>query len=248
MAAYSKPVRQFRSEALILQTGTKQPMETTYTPTAPQGYFYHTYLFEDWEVREKYPFWVLLVLANFIALIPLVAGILLLWFPYQYYLHIGAPFAQFSAFELSLTGKVVVGGLIIFGSMLLHEWLHGVALQFFRHRPHYAFNKFYLLATIEKGDYLTRQEYLWMTLTPLFLMTVGGGLLLLILPPVVGHLVLIALLLNTAASLGDLMVAIRVYRMPPQAVFTDDKGIQVFLPIHKKRAPSLNENAHTDKL
>lgn len=219
-------------------------MESTYIPAAPQGYAYHKHLFADLEVREKYPFIILLILANFIALIPLAIGILLLWLPYQFYLYFDTPYALLPTVDLPLVLKIILGGIIFFVSMLLHEWLHGVALQRMGHQAHYAFHKLFLTATIEDGDYLTRREYLWMTVTPLLLMTFAGGMLLLFLPPVIGKLLLIALLINTAASIGDLMVAVRVYRMPQDAVFTDDKGIQVFLPEHKKRASSESENAH----
>ena len=91
-------------------------METIYRPTAPQGYVYHGYLFADWEVREKYPSWVLLLLANFIALIPLAIGIVLLWVPYQYYVHIGLPYAYLPTFELPFVGKIIVGGGIFLDS------------------------------------------------------------------------------------------------------------------------------------
>ena len=69
-----------------------------------------------------------------------------------------------------------------------------------------------------------------MTLTPLIVMTLTGSLLLPFLPPVLGQIVLIAMLLNMAASLGDLMVALRVYKTPREAKFADDRGIQVYLP------------------
>ena len=211
-------------------------MKSTDNPAPPPGYIFHTNLFSKSAFWEKYPFPVILLLANFVALIPLAIGVILLWLPYQYYLHIGAPYALLPTGQLPFWGKLIVGGLIFFASMLLHEWLHGVALQICGHKPQYAFNKYYLLATIADGDYLTRREYLWMTITPLLVMTIGGGLLLLILPATIGQLLLFALLLNTAASVGDLMVAQRVYNAPEDAIFTDDQGIQVFLPLDKKEA------------
>lgn len=123
--------------------------------------------------------------------------------------------------------------------MLLHEWLHGLALQSFGHKPRYALHKFYLVATIQKGSFLTRREYLLMTLTPLVTMTLVGSVLLLFLPPTIGQLLLMALLLNTAASIGDIMVAWRVFRAPPDARFSDDHGIQLFLPASQTVANTL---------
>ncbi len=177
--------------------------------------------------------------ANFVALVPLGGGVLLLWLPYQIYSFNGTPFALLPTWTLPLGWQVVWGALIFIGSMLLHEWLHGLALQLFRHRPSYAFHKFYLVATIQKGSYLTRREYLFMTLTPVTVMTIVGGGILFILPPALSQLLLIALLLNTAASIGDFMVAWRVYKAPPAARFSDDHGIQLFVPASQTHTDAL---------
>lgn len=174
---------------------------------------------------------MLFLLANLIALLPLSIGILLLWVPYQIYLAMGAPLALVPDLQLTPLTLILSGILIFVASMLLHEWLHGLALQVMGHKPIYYFRIGVLFAGLPPGDYLPRAHYLIMTLTPLVLMSVGGFGILLLLPPVYGRLLLIALLLNTAASLGDLFVAVGVYRAPKTAVFTDDNGIQVFVPV-----------------
>jgi hypothetical protein len=70
-----------------------------------------------------------------------------------------------------------------------------------------------------------------MALTPLTVMTICGSILLVLLPTNPGQIVLIVLLLNAAASLGDLAVADRVRRWPADALFAaDDQGIKVFTP------------------
>ena len=208
------------------------------TPTPPRGYIHQRPLFADWDALDRYPQWLVLIFANFIALLPLGGGVLLLWLPYQFYSFNGTPLALLPAWTLPLGWKIILGLLIFLGSMLLHEWLHGLALQLYGHKPSYAFHKLYLVATIAKGTYLTRHQYLIMTLTPLLSMTVVGGGLLLILPPVIGQLLLIALLLNTAASIGDLMVAFRVYNAPKAALFSDDHGIQMFIASAKHCQPT----------
>ena len=83
---------------------------------------------------------------------------------------------------------------------------------------------------VQPDAYLPRQHYLIITLTPLITMTLVGGVSLLLLPAIPGQLLLVALLLNTAASVGDLMVAQRIGQWPVSAVFSDREGIQVFLP------------------
>lgn len=205
--------------------------QTTYIPQAPQGYSYHTPLIDDWESKYNYPFWVLILLANFLALAPLAFGILFLWFPYQFYKMLSAAYAVYPELTLSLPILIELGILIIGGSMFLHEWLHGIALAILGYKPRYAFHKYYLLANIEVGSFLTRPHYLIMSLTPIVVMTVVGALLLPFFPPAIGNIVLVAMLLNLAASIGDLMVAMQVYKAPKDALFADDHGIQVFLPI-----------------
>lgn len=208
-------------------------------PTSPPGYIYQQALFADWRTLDRFPQWLLLIWANLIALLPLGGGVLLLWLPYQVYSYNGTPFALWPDWTLPLGWKIFWGLLIFIGSMLLHEWLHGLALKLFGHKPSYAFHKFYLVATIQKGSYLTRQHYLFMTLTPIVAMTIGGGSLLLLLPPAIAQLFLIALLLNTAASIGDFMVAWRVYKAPADALFCDDQGIQVFIPASQSQPDAL---------
>lgn len=199
-------------------------------PAPPPGYVHERPLFADWGARERHPEWLLLIWANFIALLPLGGGVLLLWLPYQFYSYRGTPLALLPDWTLPTGWKLLLGGLIIFGSMLLHEWLHGVALRLCGHQPRYAFSKLFLFASVQQGSYLNRPHYLFMTLTPVLVMTVVGGGSLYILPPAISQLWLIALLLNTAASIGDLMVAWRVYQAPAEALFSDDHGIQLFVP------------------
>ncbi|WP_420645237.1 DUF3267 domain-containing protein [Candidatus Leptofilum sp.] len=203
---------------------------TQSTPTPPPGYVHVRPLFADWDLLDKYPRWLVLIYANLVALLPLGGGVLLLWLPYQFYSFNNSPLALWPALTLPLGWKIVLGVLIFMGSMLLHEWLHGLVLQLFGHKPRYVFLKLYLVATIQKGSFLTRRQYLVMTLAPIVTMTLLGGGLLLFLPPAIGRLLLIALLLNTAASIGDILVAWRVYQAPPEARFGDDHGIQLFLP------------------
>ena len=199
-------------------------------PTPPPGYRHQQALFADWSKLDRFPQWPVLLWANLMALLPLSGGVLLLWLPYQLYSFQGSQFAIWPAWTLPTGWKFALGALFIFGSMLLHEWLHGLALKLCGFQPRYAFTGLFLFASIHKGSYLNRRQYLFMTLTPVVGMTIVGGGILFILPPVLSQLLLIALLLNTAASIGDFMVAWRVYKAPPDALFGEDHGIQLFVP------------------
>jgi hypothetical protein len=195
--------------------------------TPPPGYHLHGDLFGDFDM----PTWRFLVLGNLLALIPLLALALILWLPYQFYVALGAPLALP---DPGWPQAVVwgIGLLIIVGSAFAHELLHALALRLLGYHPRLSFSGGFLFASIRPGEFLTRRHYLIMILTPLLVLTIGGGLLLLFLPPPVGQAVLIALLLNGAASIGDLMVALRARRQPSDALFaSDDAGIKVYMPI-----------------
>lgn len=199
-------------------------------PQAPTGYRYSGRLFADLYGSQEWGLRIIL-LANLLALVPLLAGIVALWLPYQLYLAAGAPFAFPSALRLNPATSVALGLAVCLASMVLHEIIHAITLAILGYRPVLSLEQGYLAASVPQGDYLTRGSYLVMSLSPLCIMTLLGVPGLLVLPPAFGKLLLVALLLNCAASIGDLLVAQRVQRCHRQALFSDDGSIQVFEPL-----------------
>ncbi|MFN8452984.1 MAG: metalloprotease family protein, partial [Anaerolineae bacterium] len=167
-------------------------------------------------------------IGNLWALLPLAAAVIVLWLPYQLYAALGAPLALFGDPAWSSLANWLFGALVVAGSIVLHEGLHGLALVALGYRARLRFASGYFFATTD--GFLTRRDYLIMVLTPLLAMTLGGGLVLLFLPVSLGQTTLIALLLNAAASVGDLAVADRARRQPAAALFADRGSIKVFLP------------------
>jgi hypothetical protein len=200
------------------------------TPYTPSGYVCRGDLFADLSAAYN-TYWRLLVAANLLALIPLGIAILVLWLPYQFYAALGTPLALFASPDWPQLVYWALGVVVIAGSLVAHEGLHGVALKLAGHRPIFGFSEGYPYATVQQGEFLTRRHYLIMALSPLTVMTICGSILLLLLPANVGQIILIALLLNAAASLGDLAVADRVRRWPADTLFAaDNEGIKVFVP------------------
>lgn len=200
------------------------------TQSIPPNYTYHAELFAG--VRQGYEEkggWYMLVWANFLALLPLGVGIFILWLPYQIYLFLGTPWSLFPDPSWTISVKLLVGASVIIASIFIHEWLHGLALQLMGYRPRYFIRNFVPHAGIQPEELLSRNHFLIMTLTPLVVLTLLGSIALLLLPPTLGQLLLITLLLNFAASVGDLFVAYHVRRWPPEALFAD--GGKIFLPI-----------------
>jgi len=176
----------------------------------------------------------LIVAANLLALVPLGIAVLLIWLPYQFYVALGTPLALFGDPDWPRWAFWLLGLGIIGGSLLLHEGLHGLALILQGHRPKFGYESGYPYAAIQPGEFLTRRQYLAMALTPLTAMTLLGMALLVLLPASIGQIILITLLLNAAASIGDLAVADRARRWPASALFAaDNEGIKVFTLIDK---------------
>jgi hypothetical protein len=190
----------------------------------PLGYVRHGDLFGDF---DGIPEWRWLLYANLLALVPLAGAVLLLWLPYQFYITLGAPLALPEP-DWSSVLTVVVGIAIIIASAILHEGLHGLALRLMGYRPRLLYSRGFLLASV--SGFITRRDYLIMVVTPITTMSVAGALLLLWLPVSLGQWLLVALLLNAAASIGDLAVASRVRRFSAATLFADMDGIKVFVP------------------
>ncbi len=168
--------------------------------------------------------------ANLLALIPLGIAIVVLWLPYQLYVALGTPLALFDDPLWPQWGFWLLGLVLVGFSLLVHEGLHAAVLLLQGHHPTFGYQSGYPYVAIQPGQFLTRRQYLTMALTPLIIMTLAGGLLLLVLPPGFGQMLALTLLLNAAASIGDLAVADRARRWPPGTLFAaDDTGIKVFV-------------------
>jgi len=190
----------------------------------PKGYHLSTDLFSD---VETVPQWRWLLIANLWALIPLAVAVLILWLPYQLYAALGTPLALFPDPDWYRVTYWAVGVLIAALSIALHEGLHALALIALGYRARLRAANSYFYATSD--GFLTRRDYLITVLTPITMMTLGGGLILLFLPAALGQIVLAALLLNAAGSIGDLAVAERARQQPDDALFADRGGIKVFV-------------------
>lgn len=220
-------------------------MDERISLTPPDGYIYHSQLFENMNRQiEDMGLGRQILAGNLMALAPLAAAIVILWIPYQFYLLWGAPLARFADPILPTTTIVGLVILALLFSITLHELLHGLVLMAIGLRPRFLIRYGFPLADIPEGDFLSRSQYLFMALTPLALMTLGGGVALLFLPPLLGKLLLPILLLNSAASVGDLFIAGRVWRAPDSALFASDQAILVFIPAESPPTSQSHQTYH----
>lgn len=193
--------------------------------TLPDEYTLHGDMFSD---EYAMPEWKWLLVGNLLALLPLLVVTLVVWLPYQFYLAIGSPLALFTDPGWPTVGLIAFGAIVIGVSMIGHELIHALALLMMNHRPRLRAARGYLFATIREGDFLTRRQYVIMSRAPLVVITGIGAVLAVLLPPSLGQIVVIAVLLNAAASIGDLVVSGRALMFPPDTLFAEDHGIKVY--------------------
>ena len=210
-------------------------MVEQFSPTPPTGYTYRGDLFEDIRQRFERARWRLLLRAKFLALVPLGSWVVLLWIPYQFYLLLRTPLALFPDQPWPSGILITVGLIGIIGSVALHELLHAGVLKLTGHKPCIIIRSGVPQTGLEQGDYLPRNHFLLTALTPMVVMTLGGGIGLFFLPPALGEVAMIVLLLNCAASVADLMVVSRVRRWPAETLFSDELGIRVYTPYRKNK-------------
>jgi hypothetical protein len=128
----------------------------------------------------------------------------------------------------------VLGGLVLVTviMLVLHEGLHGLVFWMTTHEPpKFAFKWYY--ASASPGDwYLPRTPFLTATLLPLAVITVAGLVLLPFTSGLLRYLILILVVFNASGAAGDVLVALRLLRLPT-GTLSLDKGDEVrfFSPV-----------------
>lgn len=119
-------------------------------------------------------------------------------------------------------------------TLVLHELLHGLALQYYGAKPTYGIlwkeMMFYATAA---GHAFRRNAYLGIALAPLVgLSVLAMALLILPLPAWLALPVVLCAAFNVGSAVGDLWLVRVALRYPHSAYIVDEKdGLRVFLPI-----------------
>jgi hypothetical protein len=113
---------------------------------------------------------------------------------------------------------------------VLHEWVHGLTMQYFGVRPRYgaemvagvlpAFN------CTADGYRFTRGQYALVALAPLLSLSALGALLVLVAP--FGGWLVVPLGIHVGGTIGDLWVTVLSLRQPPDTLVEDRKAGVVF--------------------
>ncbi|HOH21235.1 MAG TPA: DUF3267 domain-containing protein [Anaerolineaceae bacterium] len=131
-----------------------------------------------------------------------------------------------SAFTVNI--PALLGGILLVTvvMLVLHEGLHGLVFWLTtRELPKFEFKGYY--ASASPGDwYLPRRAFLAATLLPLVAITVAGLALIPFFSLRGQFLLGFLVLLNASGAAGDLLVALRLARLP-QATYCRDTGTEV---------------------
>ncbi len=119
--------------------------------------------------------------------------------------------------------------------IVLHEMLHGVGFwSFTRARPRFGFKTWYAYATAP-GWFFSRAQMLVIGLAPFAVITLAGLLVAWQGPKALAVLALFGIAINTAGTVGDAYLALRILRLPKSAVIEDQvEGMIWYLPIAQK--------------
>lgn len=125
------------------------------------------------------------------------------------------------------------------GVLVLHEWLHGLAIQWYGHKPRYGAKYSQLgrlklpimfYATTDNGLF-RRHEFIIIALTPLLVITLLGMAVGFILPDNWHFYLTLTVVLNAGGAIGDLWMTGLALRYSSTALVRDEAdSIRIFTP------------------
>lgn len=204
-------------------------------PRTPDGY----------ASPAEFHYSVPLLLVGSVALVPIaiaVFGAILWWIQGP------AVFEAVSTIAETEGGVVVAVDLgLVFGLLVLavlvtsvvHELIHGLALERYGYRPSYGvaphMGAFYAAAFYQ---FAAREHLLPIALAPLVAISLVGLPLLAVPVPLFALFVFLALVFNATGAVGDLYIVARMLRMPSGTLFYDSdiRHSYVFYPAEPARS------------
>jgi hypothetical protein len=118
----------------------------------------------------------------------------------------------------------VISLIAVFAAMIvLHELIHGIFFYFFsRQLPKFGLRGWYAFASAP-GWFFPRRQYLVISLAPIICISMLGMILLAILPAEAMVLILFAVIINAASSIGDLWITLKL-AFERRSVAVEDVG------------------------
>ncbi len=171
----------------------------------------------------------MLIWLNLMSLVPLAISALLVFGALLiYHEELGSPLA-IEALPDSLPPLLGLGLALIV--LPVHEWIHGLVIARYGHRPRYGIKLFVLFATSD-GALFRRDEFIRIALAPLLVISLVGAIIMLFLPFGLAYWVALAVVLNAGGAIGDLWMTAVVLRFDSSALVRDEEdSMRVFAPV-----------------
>ena len=119
----------------------------------------------------------------------------------------------------------------------LHEWIHGLAIQWAGHKPRYG-AKFvqiarlklpYVLFATADGVFFRRGQFIVIALAPVVVITLAGMMLLYFLPGFLWNYVIVAVVLNGSGAIGDIWMTVMALRYSSRSLVLDlEDSIRIY--------------------
>lgn len=161
-----------------------------------------------------------LIWLNIMSLIPLVIAFMIvgIWGVLVRRLRGALP----SVFWENVPWLLAVIAVIIL-MIVLHEWIHGLAIRWVGYKPRYGINlaKGVFFATTDNGLFW-RDQFIIVALAPLVVITLVGMVLMIFTPDSLGYYIGLIVVMNAGGAIGDLWMAAVVWRYPENTLVRDE--------------------------
>lgn len=169
-----------------------------------------------------------LIWLNIMSLLPLViSGLLIFGLLMIYHAELNAPLVIHA-----IPGNIPsgVGLAIVLLVLPLHEWIHGLSIAHYGHKPRYGAKWMVLFATSNNALF-RRNEFIHIALAPLVVITTGGLILIVFLPLGLAEWIALAISINAAGAIGDIWMAAIALRYDRSALIRDEEdSMRIFAP------------------
>ncbi len=123
------------------------------------------------------------------------------------------------------------GFIVVLAVLPLHEWVHGLVIRWFGHRPRYGVKWLVLFATSD-GALFRRNEFIRIALAPLVLISAAAGIIMPFLPMGLAYWLGLAIVVNAAGAVGDLWMTAVVLRFEPSVLIRDEEdSMRIFAAV-----------------
>jgi hypothetical protein len=124
---------------------------------------------------------------------------------------------------------------LLFGGVILHEFVHGIIFKIFKYKIVFGFIFPVAVYVIAKDQFIRRRDYLIVSLSSLILIDIVFIGLFMFKVPLVSNIALFILVFNTSGAIGDLWMSLKIIMSPKGSLFYDASSKDNYIYIPEKQ-------------